>query len=599
MNRALNKLLAIGLATASILAACQKEPSSGRLRLMAEGMGGNTKMTVSDTLSYWQNDDMVNVNGTEATVTIGGTSVGTISGDVVSGGETAYIDGEFSAEEYYIVFPAAIYQGRTGDVVTVNMPSSYTYTTGRILNSYTLAQVLNAPMAYYGTAEGGKVTMKHLTGALNLVISGPSGITIDKITIGTTQNRVLSGEMQFDLSDMDNIGSSATNASANNTIVMYGGPSSGKVQIPVPVLTGNVNFTITVEGHAEGTKYTFSRTQATGGHLGRREMATVNVDLNEGQTGVTTSALFPTTTVGGKTYYEISTPKDLQLMSDAVYGTAYREDGDTYTRKWEYNGLYYRDANYLVVSDIDMGGYYFTAIDYFSGEFNGGNHTISNLTVSGLHDTEYPIYWGVFEACYYGTTMAIKDATFSNLTVKTRNCVDYPSYCGALVGLSSGDLTIENVTVTGFSEVINSSYGTNTSNHKEYCLGGFVGRLYGNVAITSSSVSFAADQQFTHKQGGVVNVGGIVGEIYSNSAAVTLDDVQVAFGTMTFDVSNATRKFGGLINEGYYFSNVTAASTTVTGDITFTAGSNTAGLVAPGYATKEGVDVSGLTITTN
>lgn len=120
-------------------------------------------------------------------------------------------------------------------------------------------------------------------------------------------------------------------------------------------------------------------------------------------------------------------------MSNAICGTEYREDGDSYTRRWEYNSLKYMNANYYVTNDIDMSGIYFTAIEGFWGEFNGGNHTISNLTVTGTADLEWPVYWGVFATCY-GSTVSFKNITFDNLIVKTRNSIDNQAYCGAIIG---------------------------------------------------------------------------------------------------------------------------------------------------------------------
>ena len=187
----------VGLVLITLLSACQKEPIS-RLMLTAEGMGGGGKMTVNGLASYWQTGDAVNINGEASSITVSGSQ--------------AYVDGEFSADNYCVVFPASIYQSRSGSVVTINMPASYQYKTsgGR--------QVLDAPMAYYGTAENGRVMMKHLTGALNFEITGPAEISIDCITISTylPSNRKMSGEMQFDLSDIENIGSTAQGSVLSN-----------------------------------------------------------------------------------------------------------------------------------------------------------------------------------------------------------------------------------------------------------------------------------------------------------------------------------------------------------------------------------------------
>lgn len=355
MNRTKIRMLTVGLALIALLSACQKVPNN-RLILTAEGMGGGSKMTVSGLSSYWQTGDAVKINGIESSITVNGSQ--------------AYVDGEFSANNYYIVFPSSIYQSRDGNEVTVNMPALYQYkkSGGR--------QVLDAPMAYFGTTENGKVMMKHLTGALNVQITGPSGISIDRITISTSQHCVMSGEMQFDFSDIENIGSSTIDGlGTNRTVQMLFDNESfgtGTVQIPIPVLTGNVNFKVKVEGHVDGTKHTFERTQSTGGHLGRAELGTVTVDLNEGQPNVTTSALFETTIVNGRTYYMIQDAFDLRMLSKATYGTIYRdEDNDQNQRDWFYNGLLYKNANYIITNDIDMEGVRMASFDGLSGEFNG------------------------------------------------------------------------------------------------------------------------------------------------------------------------------------------------------------------------------------
>ena len=594
--------MVVGIALVALLAACQKEQDVGRLELTVEGMGGE-KMYVDGLASYWQTGDAVNINDEEATITMNGNQ--------------AYVEGVSPADNYYIVFPASTFQSRTGNVVTVDMPATYQYRSGHN-GDYVWHQLLDAPMAYYGNATGGQARMMHLTGALNVQITGPSGIVVDRITIGTAQNRVMSGEMQFDLSDLEHIGSSATNANANNTVQMLVGLnvySSITVQIPIPVLTGNVNFIIKVEGHKEGTKYTFERIQNTGGHLGRGVLGNVAVNLNEGQTGVTTSALFPTTTIGPKTYYEIRTPQDLQLMSDAVYGTQYRSEGDDYERKWVYNGLRYCDANYLVVNDIDMTNRSFTSITGFGGEFNGGNHTISNLTVTGTRTNNswytlgFQSYWGVFTAttCTDGASVKVCDVTFENLTTNWRSGGPYEeaydNRVGALFSVSNYDgTTIDNVHITNFRVVKRNDGGTAWG--RGY-IGGFIGQLGGSVTIMNSSVTFAPNQVFCSGDGYRKAIGGIYGyKNFDNTFSCTLDNVSVDFGTMNYD-ANAQYCFGGLggayVGSGssiYYagFSG-TCTDVEVSGNISYIGG--TFGPITPTVTSLNGVDAIGLTITQN
>ena len=67
-------------------------------------------MTVNGLSSYWQTGDAININGEESSVTVNGSQ--------------AYVEGEFSADNYCIVFPSSIYQSRSGSTVTMNMPAS-------------------------------------------------------------------------------------------------------------------------------------------------------------------------------------------------------------------------------------------------------------------------------------------------------------------------------------------------------------------------------------------------------------------------------------------------------------------------------------------
>lgn len=334
MNNTKHKILTVGFVIFALLSACQKE-KIGHLELVAEGMNRNNKMTVDGLSSYWQSGDKVSINGVESTITISG--------------NRAYVEGEFSADNYTIVFPSSILQSRNGNTITVDMPDTYQYKSV-YLSGVGNRQVLDAPLVYYGTADDGRAMMLHLTGALNIQISGPSGILIDRITVSTTQNHVMSGSMQFDLSDFNSIGSSETNNITNNKVQMlfYGNNfSTGSVKIPIPVLNGNVNFTVKVEGHMNNTglKHTFVRTQTTGGHLGRGVVGNVAVNMNAGAEGVTTSALFESTTLNETTYYLINNSFDFRLFSLACKGYTYREDGENYHDDWVYNGLKYNDAN--------------------------------------------------------------------------------------------------------------------------------------------------------------------------------------------------------------------------------------------------------------
>ena len=575
-----NKMLTVGLAFLTLLSACQKEPIN-RLTLTSEGMGGGEKMTVSGLSSYWQTGDVVNINGEESSVTVNGSQ--------------AYVDGEFSADNYCIVFPSSIYQSRSGSTVTVNMPASYQYKTsgGR--------QVLDAPMAYYGTADNGNVMMKHLTGALNVQITGPSGISIDRITIGTSQHRVMSGEMQFNLSDIENIGSSTTDVTGEHrTVQMFFDNesfSTGTVQIPIPVMNGNVNFTVKVEGHVEGTKHTFERTQNTGGHLGRAELGIVTVDINEGQPNVTTSALFPTTIIGGTAYYEISTPQNFRLMSDAVY------------RDLCYGELNYKNAKYSITDDLDMNGIRIKSIWHFSGIIDGGSHSISNLVVTESSHSDGDVCYDQIGLFTTPNGATISNIIVNGLTLELLSSGDpYGGYVGAIAGDSYG-IKISNVHISNFK--LNISYS------KRLVLGGFIGQTSSNRdTIVNSSVFFANNQDVTSGGSSRGNsnystIGGIVGRGSCVSLNTNVNLSNLSFRIVEDDeyARRAKCLVGGvfgtsqrvLTSDVSLYNNVA-----ITGNITASGNSNvysgkiynyyTSGIYYSSTNSFDGVDVSGLTI---
>lgn len=586
-------MLTIGLALIAILSACQKEPIN-RLLLAAESMGGDSKMTVSGLSSYWQTGDAVNINGIESSITVNGSQ--------------AYVDGEFSANDYCIVFPASIYQSRNGSFVTVNMPASYQYKTSGG------HQVLDAPMAYLGTAENGKVMMKHLTGALNLQISGPSGISIDRITIGTSQNRVMNGMMSFDLSDLENNGSSATEGNEiDRTVQMLFDNesfSSGTVQIPIPVLTGNVNFTVKVEGHVEGTKHTFERTQSTGGHLGRAEIGTVTVDLNEGQPNVTTSALFPTTIIGGVAYYEISTPQDLRLLSTALIGTFYRDYSDDWeNRVWSYNDLNYRDANYRFVNDLNMEGISIKSLWHFTGTIDGNNHTISNLVVTESARRDDDICYDQIGLFTTPRNATIRNLTINNLTMGLNVASDpLGGYIGSIAG-ESYNTTVSNVNILNY--LITGRYS------KRLVIGGFFGT--GGGSITNSSITFIDGQDITSGGSSYGNsnfgsLGGLTGSGYCLAMNVTVVFNNLSFRMDGYDEYTRRAKclVGGLF--GYTVVSLTPDvsrfnNVTIYGNVTASGYSDVytgkvynyyySGICYSSTNTFDGVDVSGLTINGN
>lgn len=153
------------LSLLTLLTACQKEEPhdtlpAGALRLTTESFTGanGDKTSVSGNTVQWRNGDVVNINGTNYTVTV----------DAVN--HTAYIDGSFGTEELFAYYPNDAMEIRAvqmtdGFIMTsysLSFPSSYdcTFENDR--------QVIALPMM--ARASGGSTTIQfyHSTAAVNV-----------------------------------------------------------------------------------------------------------------------------------------------------------------------------------------------------------------------------------------------------------------------------------------------------------------------------------------------------------------------------------------------------------------------------------------------
>lgn len=267
----MKKVYIIIAAAALFAVGCHKEKAFNGMELVAEGFGGGTKAAVSGNASYWVAGETVNINGAAKTVQIEG--------------NTAYVSDVDEAAQYRALYPASLnssYDG-TASSVTVTIPSSYTWQVdggGR--------QVLDVPMAAYGTGSD-RLVFKHLTAAITVEITNHYGfpVLVDNVTVSSSADGTqyqLCGSKDISLASSD-ISVEANASTSNNTVqVTFDGGTSltvaqgatKRVQVPVlPVGSGN-KFSISVTVHKEGdaavTK-TYTKTQTTGGAMGRAKMA--------------------------------------------------------------------------------------------------------------------------------------------------------------------------------------------------------------------------------------------------------------------------------------------------------------------------------------
>ena len=240
-----------------------------------------------------------------------------------------------------------------------------------------------------------------------------------------------------------------------------------------------------------------------------------------GMTGMNAWAQLSTTTIDGKTYYQIAFAEDLAEFASLVNG------GDF-------------TANAILTDDIDMADMIemngWTAIgDWstvdganacFKGHFDGQGHTITGFNATSSHN-------------YYGIFGVVSDCVIENFTIEGTIVInsDY-GYAGGIAAYARDKTpTIRNV----HSKVNISSTSTASTPR--------IGGILGGV---SAQNSYAVIDRCTYSgtlnandKGG--NYGGIVGYILNN-ANVSTDITNCLFdGKLQGTVNTNSAQYGGLI----------------------------------------------------
>ncbi len=138
------------------------------------------------------------------------------------------------------------------------------------------------------------------------------------------------------------------------------------------------------------------------------------------------------------------------------------------------------------------------ASDYFTGNFDGGGYTISNLWVN-IVAVSGDIYAGLFG--YTNGNVQIKNVGILSGSIYASSS-SY-SYSGGLVGRARPALTITNSYFSG--EIFSFSSSSSTS-------GGLVGRVDGDLTITSSYLT-PDSEIFSFSSSSSTYSGGLVGRI--------------------------------------------------------------------------------------
>ena len=198
----------------------------------------------------------------------------------------------------------------------------------------------------------------------------------------------------------------------------------------------------------------------------------------------------------GESVYVVDEASDLAWFAQIVNGTLTR-------------AATVAEYDFKLTADIDLGNHPWTPIgindkQYYTGTFDGGNHTIKNLNIVETEAKEGKAYIGLFG---YAKDATIKNLNFENVNLNIA-CLDIDhsqGHIGAVAGSLEGTSTIENVTVKGDVKV-EATVTANGASRVAVVAGG---NSYGNV--TMKNVHVIANEGSYLKANN--NVGALAGQL--------------------------------------------------------------------------------------
>lgn len=272
--------------------------------------------------------------------------------------------------------------------------------------------------------------------------------------------------------------------------------------------------------------------------------------------------------------YLISNLAELIWFRDTV--NTYQSDGSN-----QFKGKYVK-----LNADIDLKNINWTPIgtnsvgDHmaFLGTFDGGNYTISNLTVTGGDHLGFFARVGSYGENF---TPTVKNITFNNVSVRAdvtdHLTTGHGDYVGGVIANAGGNSVVSNVKVTGDVKIYGCGY-----------VGGIVGHGYPD--ITDCSV---AANDGSYVKAGYWCAGGIIG--YAGEGSTPITNCSVS-GLDVWSAYGAAAAVAGLYNEGNTLTNVSASNIEVTSNSDYCMGY----IAGNGEeSTMTGVTITNVTATAN
>ena len=549
--------------TAILLTACSTDSDVlppqdlGQIRVTAS-VGAMTRVAHSGNSTTFETNDRISVyawlgadNDMQRLVV--DNSINTLGGDGTWTAEPQMLWADNTSDHYFL----GIYPERNG--ATDYDADPYTLD----FNNQTASDLLVARTTAKPTGSAVKLEFEHVMAKLVVNLSFRNEWTIAPEVVSVTAVACTEATVNYLENPVE-----VTPATGQNLVVIpFTGTSASFAGIMIPGQSGFRTINVTLEN---GKVYTY--THPSGIDLQPGRYTTVNLVLGRDNiklddAGISVSDWENGTSIDGaeatEAYSYDSNTRTITIYSGEGLKVAADEVNSGNT-----------DINIILDKDIDLTNTKWTPIgtdhsNSYTGTFDGGNHTISGLTVTGSDE-----YAGLFGCIDDGGT--VKNVVLENVQIASD---DQYANVGGVAGYSRGN--IENCSVSG------SVSGNSNSNGTYNSVGGVVGYQWGGSITGCSS---AATVKGTGGVGGVVgqtNYGATLTACYSTDN-VTLEsngsDNYYAGGVVGSNGASCT------LTACYATGNVTGTGTG-TGSIYVggVTGSNDSGTLTACYHAKETV----------
>lgn len=461
-----------------VLTACTNEHEPGNIPAkdirVDAFIGQTTRVTTDGNESAFEPGDRISVyawlgadNDMQRLVV--DNSINTLGGDGTWTAEPQMLWADNTSDHYFL----GIYPERNG--ATDYDADPYTLD----FNNQTASDLLVARTTAKPTGSAVKLEFEHVMAKLVVNLSFRNEWTTAPEVVSVTAVACTEATVNY----LENPVEVTPVTGQNLVVIPFTGTSASFAGIMIPGQSGFRTINVTLEN---GKVYTY--THPSGIDLQPGRYTTVNLVLGRDNiklddAGISVSDWENGTSIDGaeatEAYSYDSNTRTITIYSGEGLKVAADEVNSGNT-----------DINIILDKDIDLTNTKWTPIgtdhsNSYTGTFDGGNHTISGLTVTGSNQ-----YAGLFGCIGDGST--VKNVKLENVQITSD---DQYAYVGGVAGYSRGN--IENCSVSG------SVSGNSNSNGTSNCVGGVVGQQYGGT-ITECSSSAIVD--------GTNAVGGVAGQ---------------------------------------------------------------------------------------